>query len=98
MMRIAKLMQASLEDIRGGEMKLVGSGVSFDEYKAHRGFLTLGGTRTSLQLKVRWSMIYVFHLLDRDGVRELRGSRFVPPTGSIWPWSPTGSPSRVPCL
>ena len=30
---IAKLMQASLHYIRNGEMKMVGAGVSFDEYK-----------------------------------------------------------------
>jgi 2-methylisocitrate lyase-like PEP mutase family enzyme len=38
LMRITRLMQASLEDLRGGELKLVGSGVGFEEYKRIIGF------------------------------------------------------------
>jgi 2,3-dimethylmalate lyase len=38
LMRITKLMQLSLQDIRSGEMKMVGTGVGFEEYKDIVGF------------------------------------------------------------
>lgn len=38
LMRITRLMQQSLEDIRSGEMKMVGTGVGFEEYKRIVGF------------------------------------------------------------
>ncbi|MES2184068.1 MAG: isocitrate lyase/PEP mutase family protein [Pseudomonadota bacterium] len=38
LMRITKLMQLSLADIRSGEMKMVGTGVGFEEYKQIVGF------------------------------------------------------------
>ena len=37
-MRITRLMQASLADLKSGELKLVGSGVGFEEYKRIIGF------------------------------------------------------------
>jgi 2-methylisocitrate lyase-like PEP mutase family enzyme len=33
MMRATRVMQEALQDIRSGELKMMGSGVSFDEYK-----------------------------------------------------------------
>lgn len=38
LMRITKLMQQSLADLKSGELKLVGTGVGFEEYKAVVGF------------------------------------------------------------
>ncbi|MGE0798955.1 MAG: oxaloacetate decarboxylase [Lautropia sp.] len=38
LMRITRVMQASLEDLRSGELKLVGTGVGFEEYKRIVGF------------------------------------------------------------
>ena len=38
LMRSVKVMRDSLEDIRSGEMKMVGSGVGFEEYKSIVGF------------------------------------------------------------
>lgn len=38
LMRITRTMQACLDDLRSGELKLVGTGVSFEEYKTIVGF------------------------------------------------------------
>jgi 2-methylisocitrate lyase-like PEP mutase family enzyme len=38
LMRITRTMQACLEDLRSGELKLVGIGVGFEEYKSIVGF------------------------------------------------------------
>ena len=37
-MRSVRVMQHSLADIRSGELKLVGTGVGFEEYKTIVGF------------------------------------------------------------
>ena len=38
LMRATKTMQLALEDIKNGELKLVGTGVGFEEYKRIIGF------------------------------------------------------------
>lgn len=43
LMRITRVMQAGLEDIRSGELKLVGTGVGFEEYKRIIGFSDWAG-------------------------------------------------------